>query len=52
MCTGNKGPIMKVVYLKKQPKNPRFYSLVSFTEPHVKPLALESYGINAFFFMA
>ena len=52
LCTGNKGPIMKVVYLKKQPKNPRFYYLVSFTEPHVKPLALESYGINAFFFMA
>ena len=28
---------MKVIDLKKQPKNSRFYSLVSFTKPHEKP---------------
>ena len=28
---------MIIIYLKKQPKNSRFYSLVSFTKPHEKP---------------
>ena len=33
----DEGQIMKVIYLKKQAKNSRFYSLVSFTRPHEKP---------------
>ena len=31
------GQIMKVIDLKKQAKNSRFYSLVLFTRPHEKP---------------
>ena len=33
----NECQIMIIIYLKKQPKNSRFYSLVSFTKPHEKP---------------
>ena len=37
MVLWDEGQIMKVINLKKQPKNSRFYSLVSFTKPHEKP---------------
>ena len=33
----DEGQIMKVIDLKKQAKNSRFYSLVLFTTPHEKP---------------
>ena len=33
----DEGQIMKVIYLMKQPKKSRFYSLVSFTKPQEKP---------------
>ena len=33
----DEGQIMKVIYLKKQPKNSGIYSLVSFTKPHEMP---------------
>ena len=33
----DEGQIMKVIDLKKQAKNSRFYSLVLFTRPHEKP---------------
>ena len=35
LCDG--GQITEVINLKKQPKNSRFYSLVSFTKSHEKP---------------
>ena len=30
----DEGQIMKVIYFKKQPKNSKFYWLISFTKPH------------------
>ena len=45
----DEGQIMKVIYFKKQPKNSKFYWLISFTKPHkshekeiIYPIALSS----------